>query len=610
MKSRKAGIIICLISVIMFLTGCTLFVKSSKPEEENSSGSTTGTENQGTNEVPDSVEQIDYNFKISKLPYDSTGLTIYAQIASTKYKTFAKEIGKITSVAKDAVVEKTIRLPKEFDSLYLVFVDAEKDEAHYYVKIAPNTNFYNSKDDIWDVDGYYYYYYETTYNSKDPYAATDEYHLKDLEFGTEYDFDAAKEPYLIFKVQTAIDKQLYVAINNDTECEVYLSEDKDKLMTFKADKLTDSVYKCKSENVYIMLKPKEYILKADVQKPKCSITVTDFTIELKNCLKIEKAIVASNGKIYASGTTNTNSGKSELFCIDPANNMTKTRIVNMTDEIYFVSEVEEGIIYVTSKDGCISKINIATNEVTEFTTAFPQTPKYICMYKNGKLVVFANKDGDSDWFIYFIDKATGDYKEVSGARPWGLRDIQYYPEKDIFFYDRAGSPLDIYFLKIDNSTANEPKYYYYDTKYHQDHNLKYPIKVFKTEPFQLLSSSGILFNVNLGLIETVDYNADDYSTKIQNWCLYDSELEINCKDFYVDGDYIYYLVYEPYDKEIIVKKCAMATPDTVIQSKSYPGEAAINLYKAGGKLYLLSNSQKTILKGESHYKIFLHEIDF
>ena len=601
MRGRKAGIILILISVILFLTGCTLFVGSNKSNDENNNSNNSGN--------PGSVEKIDYKFNVSNLPYDSTGLTIYVQLASQEYETVIEEIGKITSVATDVVIEKTLKLPKEFDLMYLFFVDDDTDEARYYVKLAPNTNFYKSENACWDVDGFYYYYYESTYNPKDPYAATDETHLQSLTFGTKYNFDASERPYLLFKVETAVDKQLLIETEADSGCDIYLSEDKDKLMTYKADKLTSSTYKCKSQNVYIMLRPKEYKFSADIQQPKCSITVTDLSLELKKCLRIEKAIVASNGKIYANGSTNSNNGKSELFCIDPANDMTKTRIVNMTDEIYFIGEVEPGIIYISSKDKCISKINIATNEVTALTTSFPQSPKNIIMHNNGKLVVFANEDGASAWYIYFVDKDTCEYKEIEGYS-WGIRDLQYYPEKDIFFYDRAGSPMDINFLKIDNSNTNNPVYYTCDTKYHGDYSLKYPIKIFKTEPLQFLSPSGHIFNVNLNLIESNDYTADDFSSKIQNWCVYDSQLEISCMDFCIVGDYIYYLVYQSYAKEIVVKKCALANPDTVLESGSYEGEEAINLYKSGNKLYLLSNSQKTIVAGESHYKVFFHEIDF
>lgn len=633
MKARKFLILGSVLTVLLF-SSC-IFI-AGKGDKDNTNTTNSGTENTSTgntgsdnappdNTVTDSssdstsnntsdntsentsstetIEKIDYKFRITKLPYDSTGLTMCVQVFSDKYKTVTEEIAKITSVATDVVIEKTLKLPKEYDSMYLYFVDAEKDEPHYYVRISPNTSFYNSTDDIWDIDGFYYYYYDETYNPRDPYVATDESWLKDLSYGTEYNFDASVLPYLLFKAETEVDKLISVSIDNDIDCDIYLSEDKDELMTYKAKKHTTTglSYKCKSQNVYIMLKPKEYIFGEGITQPKCSITVYDVSYELKKSLEIENAIVASNGKIYAYGTYGSNTGKSELFCIDPADNFTRTRIVNMTDEIYALSEVEPGIIYVSSEDGCITKINIATSVVTPLITDFPRTPKYIHMYKNGKLIIFANNNGATAWYLYFMDKDTGDYQEFS-QHATSMQNVYYYPEEDIFFFEHAGSPTDIYFLKLYDVDTADPKLYYYDSKYHGSYNIRYPTHIFKTEPLQILSPGGVIFNIDLILTESPEYKA--------NWCLYDNQLDISAKDFCIVGDYIYYLIYQYSDDEITVKKCALASPDTVLETRTYPEEKPVNLYKSGDKLYLLTNSQRSVISGERCYKVYLHEIDF
>ena len=550
------------------------------------------------NETP-YFDEGEYKLKFINLPYGSDGLKIVAKGKDgSAYSTY--DIGAVVSSTPEAYIEKTIEILEPFETMNFNFVDSN-NIPKYYIPLTSDS--YDAATGVYVMDGFYYYYYDETYNPRDPYVATDESWLKDLSYGTEYNFDASVLPYLLFKAETEVDKLISVSIDNDSECDIYLSEDKDELMTYKAKKHTTTglSYKCKSQNVYIMLKPKEYIFGEGITQPKCSITVYDVSYELKKSLEIENAIVASNGKIYAYGTYGSNTGKSELFCIDPADNFTRTRIVNMTDEIYALSEVEPGIIYVSSEDGCITKINIATSVVTPLITDFPRTPKYIHMYKNGKLIIFANNNGATAWYLYFMDKDTGDYQEFS-QHATSMQNVYYYPEEDIFFFEHAGSPADIYFLKLYDVDTADPKLYYYDSKYHGSYNIRYPTHIFKTEPLQILSPGGVIFNIDLSLTESPEYKA--------NWCLYDNQLDISAKDFCIVGDYIYYLIYQYSDDEITVKKCALASPDTVLETRTYPEEKPVNLYKSGDKLYLLTNSQRSVISGERCYKVYLHEIDF
>ena len=598
---------LCIITFFaVLLAGCKL------PSLEN------GSENNPSNNpsLPSATspefKKINYKFRVSRMPYDSVGLKIYAQVEASKYRPYSVLLGEIESVAKGACLEKTVELPEEYDTLYLYFVDVN-NKTRYYNRVRKEY-YYNDEKDYWDVDGYYYYYYQNKRELSSPYAAISEDNLADLEYGIKYEFDGSKMPYLVFQADNVKDKVLHFAIDGDSsKVELDISTDKTKFMTYKAERIIRNFYECDTQKVYIMLRPLEYDFSENAESPKCTFTITDFSSEIENCFTIDKACVASNGKIYASGTAAVNLVKNALYCIDPNDSFSRTKIKNFDDDIYTVGELEEGIVYVSYKD-CISKVDIATGNVTELVKNLGIKTTNVAMYKTGDLVVIGEELHTTAEHGYLVNTTTGESKELQYKQyPYDLystKNLQYIPEKDLFIYERNGSPLDVSFLKLDITDPSEPKYVTKDSRYHGDYKFYSPITVFSTSPLQLLTAYGEILNVNVDLIDNNDPTTDEhYGNKIENWCTYEDVLCKTYKNCYINGEYIYYLNYDSTGKNCIIEKCAKTEPKTVLTQKSYAGEAAIDFYKAGENLYLLTNSAESVYSGD-YRKVYLHEIDF
>lgn len=608
MMFRKVAKCLMISALAVFLTvGC------SQPSSSDSwTGNTDNTGDTGDTEKPVADPSVvnfkDYHIKVSKLPYDSTGLTVLALAESEKYKDVKKELGKVISTEKDAVVEKTVSLPGEYDKLYIVFVN-DSDELKYFCNIIPQN--YNKTEALWDVDGFYYYRPKTAADKSTPYAATDESKIEELELDKQYDFDAAELPYLIFHADNVIDKVLKLSVTGSSKVDFYISSNKAKIMTYQADKLSGDFYKCETQNIYIMLRPKEYDFSEGVTQPKCSFTFTDFTPELEKCLSIDKAIVASNGKIYASGTTEGNTGKTELFCIDPSDSFSKKRIKNFYEDIYTINELENGYLYVSYKD-CISKVNIATEDVTEVVKDLKIKATNVAMYKTGDLVIIGEELQTTAEHGYLVNTTSGAAVELKYKEyPFNLTstmNLQYISEKDLFIYERYGTPYDVFFLKIDITDPSNPTYVTCDSLTY-DYKFNYPIKVFNTSPLQLLTAAGEIFNINVENCEVDPTKDNDYINKLKSWCTYEDVICRSYKDCCILGDYIYYLNYSDSENLWTIEKCELSNPKKVLKQKTYENEKAVKLYKSGNKLYLLSNSAKSIYE-KNNYKVFLHEIDF
>ena len=627
MQIRKVSKILMAVALTAFLvTGCSnpssgnsdSSGNTEKPDNKDNT-TTDNTENKDGKDNTDNkeaeVKKKDYKFKVSALPYDSDGLTIYVQMTSSKYQSVVEELGKITSVAKDAVVEKTVKLPEEYDKFALFFID-DDNNAEYYTALNPDY-FYNSESDTWEVDGFYYYYYEKDYNPKDPYAATDETRINDFALDTKYEFDASTGPYYIWKADNVIDKILKISIEGSSNVDVHISSNKADLMTYNVQALKGNFYECKTQTVYIMLKPKEYNFGENVKQPKCSITFTDFTPELEKCLEIDKAVLASNGKIYASGETGDSETKEILYCLDPKNNLSRTRVKNFNKTITSICELEEGILYV-SYDYCISKVELSTGIVSEFAKDLPASPQEMAMYEDGEILIAGiEKERYTTDYLFLVDKDSGEYKEVkeqSGSRSIsGIKDLQYYKNGNIFFYSFAGSPRDINYIKIDMTNPAKPEYVSTDSKYHGDYKMDYPIMIYKTNPLQILTAGGEIFDIDLSKIEAADPTLAPYYyvQQVEDWCLYNETSFRSYKDCYIMGEYIYYMNYDLINDTCSVEKCALTAPKTVLKQEIYEDEVPVKLYSADNKLYLLTNSDDCIYPGQGYYyKVYLHEIDF
>ena len=605
MNCKKFAHLLIVTFLAVLLAGCS----------QSASGNGSADNGKETSSLPDATssefKQVDYKFRVSNLPYDSTGLKIYAQVESSKYKVHRVLLGEITSTAKDVYLTATVKLPEEYDALYLCFTDSN-NKMYYYNRVRKEY-YYNEEKDLWDVDGYYYYYYKDKRDLTAPYAAISENSLKNLEWGKTYEFDADEGPYLVFQADNTKDKKLHFSIDGDTsKVALYVSSDKTKFMTYKGDRTLTEFYDGTTETLYIMVRPIEYDFSEDAVKPKCSITITDLASELENCIKIDKACFASDGKIYATGTTADNSEKNTLYCIAPDNYLSKTTIKNFVEPVYTIGELEEGVVYVSYKD-CISKVDIATGTVTDLVKDLGIKATNVVMFKSDYLVVIGAELHTTTEHGYLVNKRTGAYTEMECKKyPYILslvKNLQYISDKDLFIYERNGSPKDISFLRIDITDPSNPKYVSWDSCYHVECKFDYPTTLFSTSPLKILTAAGEIFNIDVDVINNNDPNDDGYRDAIDNWCTYEDVLCKSYSNCYILGDYIYYLNYDSSGKNCTIEKCALTAPKTVLAQKTYETQKAVDFYKSGEKLYLLTNSAKSIYTGD-YYKVYLHTIDF
>ena len=196
-------------------------------------------------------------------------------------------------------------MPSKYDQLEIRFLD-DSDAIKYYIPVKKS--FLLEQRDVYEITGDYYFYYKTTQykTSTNPLVATTESKIQELQFGNKYDFDASKNNYLVWHVGNAIDKIISISKEDFDDADLYISHKKDDIMLYKAQKTTGDSYECKTNDIYIMLRPKAYF---NTEKTvTCSVTFTDLSAEIEKCLEIDQSILASDGKIYASGTNSTNAG--------------------------------------------------------------------------------------------------------------------------------------------------------------------------------------------------------------------------------------------------------------------------------------------------------------
>ena len=276
---------------VALFTGCSGTTSGVGSENEDSNN---------TNQIkPSNVQFKDYKFKVSHLPHDSEGLTVYARtIVADKYY-YVDHFGKITNYTPDTCITGTVSLPAEYTKLEIVLVDMstavnEDDEgdAKYYALL--NSDCYNAATDTYEFADYYEIWQRTTYATQ-TYYGINEKDFKPIEFGKEYAFDYQTTPYLLFyaddvkrdSLKAAIQETKYTVINSSGEereettyTKVYWSSDITKIMSYdkELDYLLNYNKQCKTNKVYIMVKPFYYDYKQDKGKNtevKVTISLTE-----------------------------------------------------------------------------------------------------------------------------------------------------------------------------------------------------------------------------------------------------------------------------------------------------------------------------------------------
>ena len=613
---KKFGTFIFSFLAVVFLlnTSCTLIFKGN------------GNNSSGNNDNLSADALVNYNFKISNFPYDSSGLVVMVQ-SKLGDNEIVEDLGIITKTDKNAYIQKTVKLPNKPDSLYIFFVDRDNNPK-YSLKVVKE-EVYDASKDLYDINGWYNIYYKGYYFRYDPFCGAGEGNIRELELDKQYEYKWREEPYLLFSLTGMNGKKLFIQLEENKNIELYYSTSMEDILTYNGRRAYDNPYSynCETDVVYFMLRPGYYDYSSDEHKATGKIKFLDYEIAIAGCLEIKKSILASDGKIYVSGSTWNEISDSILYCFDPALGK-KTVIKDFGDfnSIKNISEIEEGFLYVAHGSN-ISKVNLSTKAVTNFVQDLPIRPQEIIDYKDNMLFVSGNGNNSSSDYICLVSKTDGSFKNVDSYKYennpsffdihcGSIYNIQYDADDDIFFYNTLGTPKDICFLKILNPDQANPTYYTEDSQYHVEHEISNPTRIFIKESakhYKIISGAGELFNIDLTEIEKGDLhitNGTDYTNyvaAIKNWCLYEDNLVRPYDDCYITQDYIYYL--QILESKTIVEKSSKADPLNVIQSEEYTNEKGISFYKFGNKLYLLSNDTRSII-GARNLPIYLHEITF
>ena len=531
---------------------------------------------------------VDYKVKISNLPYGSENLRIIAR-ATIGYQTSDYEIETITSSAKDAVIEKVVRLPQTYDLLTLFCLDDQNEEI-YYTDVKDTA--YNETTGAYEIDGYWYFcnYYESC---KGPYAACAEKFIETLKFDKEYDFDISTKPYLLFVLKGYKNKEIgFYFTGSRTNVDIYASENKADIMTYNATKLTNTrTYLCESDEVYFLFRP-EYYSKETVTQ----LSFTDINFAKENGIKIRRAVLAPDGNIYATENTDTYATRKSLWCINPETKI-KTLVEEFGDPIDCLEELDPGILYV-SHGSNISKLDIQSGTVSQFVTGLTNHAEAMVNYKNNKIVTTGSKGGISmDGAVNVIDKTTGSHTPLPQPGAFSNTYIHisttllYFADEDIFIgVTYHGTPNRPCYMKINDEGTN------YSTK-----EFEYDIStafLLKRSPIQLISADGKVFTV---------------SKNESEWVInYEYKLGKSFKDCYIKDSYIYFISYDSSKQITTVEKCAVSNLQTVLKKEEFNNEEGINLVTKDNKLYLLANSSSQVFGASSNsaYAVYLHEITF
>ncbi|MBR6341923.1 MAG: hypothetical protein IKR64_08465 [Treponema sp.] len=649
------------LAVVLF-TGCPGSInpgsgdKETKQQTNNDNNQNNNNEQNnesGNNDRQDEeVKLIDYKFKVFELPHDSEGLTVVARIILNK-KIYRQNVGTIKNYTPETCIEGTVQLPSKYDefSLWLIDNNDGKDDAIYYLGIDKNI-FYKESTGTYEIDGFYYIYDDSS-SLVENYVGINEAHFKELELDKEYKFDYNREPLLLFYLDNMKDKSIaaiveenksvYLDENGDqkekrnTYTYVYYSSDIKKIMSYDvsySDMLYERGEEIQDDRIYFMVKPMYYNSFTDKDKTESKVKFTRIISDKEKCLTIDKSVFASDGMLYASGTYIDEKTLTKLYKINPDTNE-RIFVHEFEGDITALCEASQGTLLVSysitdeegQKSTSISKINLVTGNVSDSASGIEKMALYMIPYKNDKVVVFAKDFKSTESFVLLIDSKTGDYKLMSEKCLFSLNSIRegfYVPEQDIIIYTNSGSPKDFSFLKIDETDSSNPMFYGYDTKYHTEYEMHYPIKLLNTNPLEVMTADGDIFRIDTAFIDSVEPVDDfdnpavgNYYHRIKDWCEWNRKVEIECVDFFIKDKYFYIIRLEE-DAEhptiyntTFVEKYSFETPDKLIDSCQFEHEDGMKFWTNGEKLYLQATYWDYLTGvSKSQDMISFHEIDF
>ena len=545
----------------------------------------------------DGVKLADYTFTISSIPYASKGLTVVARV-NLHNKNYDYELGTIGNSPADTVIEKTVKMPVLYSKITLFFLDQDKKEIFYY-PVEEKYNKTGSRN--YTIDGYYYYYYEYGYPSYDkPYYALSEKHLNTVEFGKTYEFDSEEAPFMLFKVSGVLNKKIGIKLNQSypRKVEVYVANSKEKFMNYETEYLNVEYgceYDCPANEAYFMVRTG-----ALNDKETATITFTNISFAMENGLKIQnydKTILASDGKIYLTGDTYADhsyeTARNYLYCINPSTG-TRSLAADLSSRIECVEELDKGILYIAAQNKTIKKFNLSTGQLTAFVSDLPIFAEAMVNYKDNKFIMTGRED-TSDYYgkVVLIDKSNGE-KTVLETRSYSSignsTQLFYSQENDLFIgINNHGTPWRLDCLKIlDVTNGTIISNQSWD-------DMQLPIIIYKTSPLQILDANGEIFGIDIN-------NLGDK----HNWCKSNGMLCKSYDDCYIKDNYIYYM---KNDNGVLVEKCALSKPQTIINQQKFDNKTGKKLFYNDNKLYLLSNSLTSDYVSYSNL-VYLDQISF
>lgn len=663
MKTRKT--ILLIFAAIFTLSLFTACSQSTGDSTSNGTTGKTGTENNGTENngtgkpggqgnVSADVQLVDYHFKVYNLPHDSEGLSVYAQAKRTDNKYTVEKIGEIKNYTADTCVEGTVKLPVSYTSLGIFLVDmdaSEEGDAKYSVTV---TDDYKVAANSYEIDGYYTIYEDHTYSTT-TYYGINANQFVELEFGKEYSFNYQTKPYLLFymdgykgkEISVEIEEKKYSYTNQygtfdgKTFTLVYWSSDIKKVMSYDEDleRLYDFEQECMSDRVYVLVKPIRYNFNDDKDCDTTSKITFNYMIPDKDkCLTIDKSIFASDGKLYASGTCLDQKTLDKVYQVEPETGERKL-FAEVEENIKGICEYKKGSLVVVTTDTktkyeemtSIFTIDLQSGAVSKVAEKIPLDIVALIDYKDDKIVLYGNGrsefDNAYDSEVFLVDCKSGAFRKVEENKfcySSVIKDGFYIPEYDVIIYYTSTSPKDVGFLKIDERDPDKPLMQEYQSKYHTEYNMNYPIKLLRIQPLEIISKDGDIFKIDTNLIEELDpveyYEKDAgavYYTKIKEWCLFDRSADIKCDDYFVDGDYFYVMKLEKVNSlknTTTVEKYSFDAPQTVIESCKFENETGVSFWKYNGNVYLQTSEWNIVYTNnkayDDEYMLLFHKLDF
>ena len=547
---------------------------------------------QDPNNTLDGVKLVNYSFRLSTLPYSSQKLKVIAR-TNLRTKHYDFELGELDNSPVDTVIEKTVKMPILFDSINIFFLDKDGTEIFYSpVEKRYNKNAARS----YKIDGNFYYYYEygdPSYN--EPYYALSQKYLTAVEYNKAYNFDTAENPYLLFKLSGVLNNKIGIRINQSYHetVEIYVADSKANLFNYQVEALNGKrEYDCPADEAYFMVKTKKY-----TEEGSATITFSNISFARENGIEMKSfdvKVLASDGKLYVTGDTYSENSYEKardfLYCIDPATGV-RSQVADLGSRIWCVEELDSGTLYIAADDKTIKKYNLSTGLLSDFVSGLTIYVHSMVNYKDNKFAATGRtgtNDYSGDYFI-LIDKNSGTQTVLNTTQSEiGLaRELSYSPENDLFIGRKeAGTPRYLEYLKITNDS--------FITKGGLFDITNGPIKIFKSSPLQIIAPSGKVYTIN-----TDNLNSE-------SWAKDEGVSGRSFTDCYILGNYIYYMKNE---KDVVVEKCALSAPETVISSQQFEGKTGKKLFYKDNKLYLLSSSSNTI-GGSYCYLTYLDQLTF